>query len=183
MSKDTSILGGHCKEYLRPYLADLVSSVCKDDIELCAECVRKGSRFLNDPEGILNQILSEEQRSNGKPFSYSMKKELKTIIWEAQLKTVFPVIERYRGYFIRKYHDSIKKILPVSNSQGQNVLSAEEIEIGTLIYLVGNGTITLTNSCEYQELEMFREARNKLAHLNILDPKTVEMILKKAEVI
>lgn len=35
----------HCREYLRPYLADLVSTVCNRDIELCAECVSLGNAF------------------------------------------------------------------------------------------------------------------------------------------
>lgn len=172
-----------CKEYLRPYLAELVSAVCKDDIELCAECVRKGTLFLKDPETAINQIISEEHRSNGERFTYSHSGELKTLIWETQIKTVFPVIERYRSYFIQKYGNRIRKVLPISNSNGQVVSSPEDVEIGTMIYLVGNGNITLSGNAEYTELERFRDARNKLAHLNILDSETVDMILKRSETI
>lgn len=171
-----------CKEYLRPYLAELVSSVCRDDIELCAECVRKGSQFLKSPEETLNQVISESSRSNGKSFVYSRSpEELKTLIWEAQLKNVFPVIEKYRSSFITKYRDSIKRALPISSAYGQQATTPEEVEIGMLIYLVGNGSIRLDNSSEYQELERFRDARNKLAHLSTVDFDTVDTILKKSE--
>ena len=50
-----------------------------------------------------------------------------------------------------------------------------------LVYLVGNGNITLADSSEYPELERFRDARNNLVHLNILEPEGVELILKRAE--
>ena len=33
----------NCKEFLRPYLAEAVASVCGDDVELCAVCVAKGN--------------------------------------------------------------------------------------------------------------------------------------------
>lgn len=171
-----------CKEYLRPYLAELASTVCKDDVELCAECVRKGSVFLKDPEAAITQIISEEYRSNGERFTYTYAGELKILIWETQLKTVFPVIERYRSYFIQKYSSRIKKFLPIRNSNKQVVSSPEDVEIGILIYLVGNGNIMLSDN-EYLELERFRDARNKLAHLDILDSETVDMILKRAETI
>ena len=61
------------------------------------------------------------------------------------------------------------------------MITPEEVEIGMLIYLIGNGTIRLDNSSEYQELERFRDARNKLAHLNIIDFETVDVILKRSE--
>lgn len=35
-----------CREYLRPYLAELVSTVCRDDIELCAACIQKRREIL-----------------------------------------------------------------------------------------------------------------------------------------
>lgn len=173
-----------CKDYLYPYLAELAASICKNDIELCAECVHAGNSFLNDPEETLNRIVSESYRSDGEKFSYSKTpEELKTLIWEAQLKNVFPAIEKTRSYFIKRYAEGIKTALPFSNSYGQQVTTPEEVEIGMLIYLIGNGNIHLTSSNEYQEMERLRDARNKLAHLNIIDFETVDLILKRAETI
>ena len=170
-----------CREYLRPYLAELVSTVCRDDIELCAACIQKGVRFLKDPKNTLKQIISTEYRSDGERYSYLRLDDLRSLIWETQLKAVFPVIEQYRSYFIKKYSSYIQKALPFSNPNGQDISSPEDVEIGMLVYLVGNGNITLADSSEYPELERFRDARNNLAHLNILEPEGVELILKRAE--
>lgn len=172
----------NCKEYLCQYLAELAASICNDDIELCAKCVGMGNQFLKNPEETLKQIITESYRSDGEKIIYSRTPdELKTLIWEAQLKNIFPVIEKYRSYFIKKYNDNIRTALPISNSYGQKVITPEEVEIGMLIYLIGNGTIRLNNSNEYQELELFRDARNKLAHLNTIDFETVNIILKRSE--
>lgn len=172
----------NCKEYVCQYLAELAASICKDDIELCAECVRKGNQFLKKPEETLKQIITEAYRSDGEEFAYSRApEELKTLIWEAQLKQVFPVIEKYRSYFIKKYKDSIRMALPISNSFGQTITIPEEVEIGMLIYLVGIGTIHMNEPGEYEKLEQLRDARNKLAHLNILEFDAVDLILKEAE--
>ena len=49
-----------------------------------------------------------------------------------------------------------------------------------LSYMVGNQPIHVSSS-EYQEMECFRDARNKLAHLNVIDFGSADLILRKAE--
>lgn len=169
-----------CKEYIRPYLAELVSTVCSEDIELCAECVNIGDLFLENPIEVIGNIVSTKQRSNGESYNFSKSdEEIRKLIWEVQLKNVFPVIEKYRSYFVKKYRQFISKSLPITNSYGETVSNSEDVEIGTLVYLAGNGTLTV-NSKEYEELDRFREARNKLAHLSVLDLSMVDMIMKRA---
>ena len=91
---------------------------------------------------------------------------------------MFPAIEKYRSYFIKKYYDVIGSALPISSSYGELVDKPEDVEIGTLLYLAGNGTIPV-NPNEYSELEQYRNSRNKLAHLNILESHAVDFILKR----
>ena len=79
------------------------------------------------------------------------------------------------------FYQKIQQLYPKSTPNGQDIISPEDVEIGMLVYLVGNGNITLADSSEYPELERFRDARNNLAHLNILEPEDVELILKRAE--
>lgn len=169
-----------CKEYMRPYLAELISSICNEDIELCAECINAGDLFLDDPTGVIANIISTKCRSDDNTYSFSKtNEEIERLIWETQLKNVFPIIEKYRSYFIKKYHKYIKNALPITNSYGESVINPEDVEIGTLIYMVRNETISL-NSIEYEELNKFRDARNKLAHLNVLDLQMVEMTMQWA---
>lgn len=169
-----------CKEYMRPYLAELVSTVCSEDIELCAECVNSGNHFLEDPIEVIRNIAAEKCRSNGEAFQFSKTdEEIRKYIWEVQLKSVFPIIEKYRSYFIRRYKKFIVPALPIANTYGEIAVNPEDVEIGTLVFMAGNGVI-LVGTKEYEELEQFRAARNKLAHLNILDPDTVDTIIRRA---
>lgn len=168
-----------CKEYLRPYLAELISNICREDIELCAACVKRGSAFLKSPQETIQAILDTEWRSNGMEFQDTVEAdEIRNRIWESQTKMVFPVIEKYRNYFIKKYQKMIQGALPVRNSFGEIIDKAEDIEIGTLVFMVGSGRLTLTSTAVYEELVMFRDARNTLAHLDVLPLEVVERILK-----
>lgn len=167
-----------CKEYLRPYLAEVVSSVCGDDVELCAACVLRGMEFLSLPDQTINDIIESCHRSDGECYFFNKSKEEITVsIWESQLKYIFPLIESYRKYFVKRYIRAIKNILPISNSYGEKVTIPEDVEIGTLFYLVGRGDIVIS-STEYDELERYRNARNRLAHMNVLENEEVEAILK-----
>lgn len=167
------------KDYMRPYFAELVSSVCSEDIELCAQCVVSGSEFLENPFDTIQSILSNKLRSDGEPYTFDKtKEEIEKLIWEAQLKNVFPMIEKYRWTFVKEYHDQIKKALPITTSSGEEVSTPEDVEIGALVYLVKNEFIRLDQR-SYEELVKFRDARNKLAHLNLLDPDAVEELIHK----
>lgn len=84
----------------------------------------------------------------------------------------------YRSSFIRKYRNQIVGALPITTSYGEQVANPEEVEIGVLVYLAGNGKIPL-ESREYETLAAFREARNRLAHLNTLEPDAVDLILRE----
>ncbi len=169
----------NCKDYLRPYLAELISDICKDDIELCAECVREGKRFLDNPQKVLKNITEVRYRSNGERYDFWVsEEEIKQCIWETQLKYIFPMIEKYRNYFITQYLKVIESSLPIHNSNGEVVENPYDIEIGTLLYMVSSGIVSV-NTKEQNELQMYRTARNKLAHLDILDLETVETILKR----
>lgn len=167
----------NCKEYMRPYLAELAAAVCGDDIELCAACVKEGSRFLENPVEMIRQIVERKYRSNGERYQFLCREdEIQKRIWEAQLKHVFLLIEKYRNYFTARYANAIKKALPIHNSNGEVVENPQDVELGTLFYMAGKSEILIEEK-EYIKLEMYRNARNRLAHLGILDLETVEEIL------
>ncbi len=168
-----------CKEYIRPYLAELVSTICNEDIELCAECVAAGNAFLKNPAKTIADIAENSYRSDGERFTFSRtEEEMKTLIWETQLKNVFPVIEKYRSQFIKKYSQQIKNGLPITNAFDEVVDTPEDVEIGTLVLMAGKGKLVL-NERDYQELITFWNARNSLAHLGTLDPESAERLLKR----
>lgn len=170
------------KDYIRPYLAELASIVCNEDIELCAECVSSGYVFLENPLEVIHSIIKVKNRSDGRKFDFTKdNSQIEKLIWETQLKHVFPLIEKYKRNFILRHESAIKSALPITNSYGESVESPIDVEIGTLLYMIKQGLIPI-NEAEYSELKNYRAARNKLAHLDILDLDIVDMILKKSKV-
>lgn len=167
-----------CKEYLRSYLAELVASICGEDVELCAACVSSGIRFLENPYDIIQEIVEKSYRSDGKKYFFiKTKEEIDVCIWETQIKYIFPLIENYRRYFILKYNKGIKAALPINNGYGEVINEPEDAEIGTLLYLVEKGNITISEK-ENEALRNYRTARNRLAHMKLLNNENVEVMLK-----
>lgn len=165
------------KSYLRPYLAELVSTVCKDDIELCSFCIEAWKDFLSDPYRTLEYIIRTKRHSDDTPFDIDMNRTvMDSLIWEGQIKLLFPAIERYRSCFVKKHLSSIESVLPIENVFGEIISNPLDVELGLLIQLAGMKKLSLSNS-EYEMLDQYRHARNDLAHLSVLDFSRVETIL------
>ena len=168
----------NCKEFLRPYLAEAVSSVCGEDVELCAACVSKGSEFLMNPYQTIQKLITESLRSNEETYDFQKTEaDVTALIWEAQLKYVFPLIENYRKAFISRHEPLIRAALPVTNSYGEKVELPQEAETGTLLHLVKTGKLSISEK-EHAELERYQKARNKLAHMKILEQEELFEILR-----
>jgi len=163
---------------LRPYLAELVSTLCQDDVELCAACIQRGQSFLTDPEGVLNDIARRKTRSNGETFDIApMLAGLKGRLWESQLKLIFPVLQQYSAEFIQQHEKEIRAALPLTTSYGETIDDPQDAELGLLVYLVGSQQLGLSGP-EHKQLVLFRNARNSLAHMRPLDFSNVEKILR-----
>ena len=104
------------------------------------------------------------------------KSRIDSLIWECQIKLIFPVIEKYRSRFVSQHQKEISAALPIDNAFGDVITSPQDVELGHLVQLVGMGRISLTLR-GYQELDLFRKARNDLAHLTPLEYEAVEDIL------
>lgn len=165
------------KQHLRPYLAELVSTVCKNDIELCSLCIQHWQKFLSDPRQALKQIIETEHHSDESPFDIDISpSSIETLVWEGQIKLLFPIIEQYRSEFVKKHVSAIKSSLPIQNSYGEVIDNPLDVELGSLIQLVGRKKFSLSTT-EYNQLDQFRRARNDLAHLSTLEFSRVDAIL------
>lgn len=164
--------------YLKQYLSELVSDIVENDIELSSLCIRRYKKFLTDPYETLQTIVNEDFKSNGDAFHVSLGDDgVKIRTWKAQIKTVFPLIEEFRERFVHAYKKQIECQLPISNTFGEIFNEANEVEIGTLYYMVCDGTVQVSNEY-YKSLKLFKEARNRLAHLVILSQKEIEAIFQ-----
>lgn len=167
------------KPHLRPYLAELVSTVCKSDIELCSLCIRHWQDFLSEPYLTLKEIINTEHHSDGTSFDIDMNPgSIDTLIWEGQIKLLFPVIERYRSVFVKRHAPAIESCLPIQNSNGEIIDNPQDVELGSLIQLAGQKRIFLSTA-EYKQLDQFRCARNDLAHLSVIEFARADSILSQ----
>lgn len=163
----------------KEYLAEIATSVLDNDVELSSYCLSLSTfnDFWNDPICTIRTIVSNACRSDGDEFSFDLSsEEIQQRVWKAQIKNLFPKIEAFRGEFVSKYSDDIKKELPISSSSGEQYTKPYEVEIGTLYYMVCNRKIDIDTE-EYKKLKIFKEARNKLAHLEVLEINDIDKLI------
>ena len=162
------------KTYLKNYLTELSASVVENDIELCAECMADYRRFLLDPYLSISRITQEKLRSDGNNYSFTKTKDdVNHAIWLAQIRTIFPLLEEYRERFVRKYKSVIEKQLPITSSNGERYDDPRDVELGTLKYMADNRLISFQQK-DYECLNRYRNARNKLSHLTPLTLEEIE---------
>jgi hypothetical protein len=158
-----------CKYYLRQYLADMTAQVCGNDVELVAECIVRWEDFLKNPRDTLNKIYKKARRSNGTSFEQEFSNDdINRRIWRAQVRHIFPELENYRIDFIEKHIDDIQRL----------DIGDEPVELGNLYYYVRHRQINVSTE-EKDELKVYYDGRNKLAHLTNISFKDIQTILGK----
>ena len=158
------------------YLAEVVSTVLFDDVELASKCVGYGRNFLENPIETICQIVENELRSDGTEFTFKMgEKSMQEYIWEAQIKVIFPLVEKHRSSIIKKYKAEIERLLPIKAVYGEVFNEANDVELGTISYLASIGKIEMSGRDSDKVLKL-KEARNTLAHLGILPQEKVDEI-------
>ena len=151
---------------MKQYLAELVSALTEGDVEFGAECIGRSDDFLKNPEEVFGDILWEGKFTSGKSTD-----DIEQAIWMTQLKLIFPLVETFRRNFIRQYEDQIK-------NASLYISAPEEVEIGQL-YGLFNQRRWLINENDADDLEFYREVRNKLAHLRTLPFDELKKIFEK----
>ncbi len=151
---------------MKQYLAELVSALTEGDVEFGAECIDRSNDLLRNPAEVFEDILWE-----GKFISGKSTDDIDRAIWMTQLKLIFPLVETFRRNFIRQYEEQIKNTPPYLSPP-------EEVEIGQLYGLFAQRR-WLLNEKDADDLELYREARNKLAHLRILPFDELQKIFEK----
>ena len=162
---------------LRTYLAELCSTLCGQDVELCAECIRRGKQFLEAPEETLGEIAVGEVRSDGSPFAICLEGDaVRESIWKSQIRALFPILQQYRSTLVGRHYGEIARSLPITTSFGEVIDDPQDVELGPLILLAGRHCLSLSGE-EYDLLDLFRDVRNKLAHMKPVDFSTASKVL------
>jgi hypothetical protein len=162
---------------LKPYLAELANALCQQNPELASHLIRLHTSFLENPQAVLRQVFEEEQDSNGRVFiQKESDDQISQHIWEAQIKTVFPVLERYRRVFLDLYGQNLEQNLPIADAWGNVLDTPNELELGQIVYCLSNDEVYIPDDI-WQRLNLFKDVRNILAHLQILSLSQVEAVL------
>lgn len=167
------------KESMVTYLSQLLTSCC-NDIELIPLCTKQYQEFLANPYDTIVHIAQEKVRSDGTKFSFGESCDVvASKVWEAQLKILFPSVERYRVYIIQKLMKQINDKLqfPYKTNFG-DLESPEELELKDLTYAIGKKRLTMKDSKERKRLSRFHQYRNSLAHGVPLDLNDVKFLLE-----
>ena len=157
---------GNENHLMKQYLAELVSALTEGDVEFGAACIDRSGDFLKNPDVVFENILS-----TGKFTSKKTPDDIEQAIWTTQLKLIFPLVETFRRNFIRQYEEQIKNTPPYYSVP-------EEVEIGQLYGLFSQRR-WLIDDFDANDLEFYREVRNKLAHLGTLSFDELQKIFEK----
>ncbi len=149
---------GKGDKFTKRYLAELVSNATGLDVESGAECIKCGSDFLKAPHKFL------ENKS---------REEIERAVWTTQLKLIFPLLEIFRRDFVKKYERLIEKLLPFEMTSGKKIDTPDDAELGDLYSILGGQNLPQD---DWEELKVYRDARNKLAHLSTLTLEEVQQI-------
>ena len=150
------------------YLAEMLVQVLGRNIEMYLECLDRYEDFLNDPYATV-QSIGETMYCGAEETDIFSKTEddMNYAVWSAQIKTLYHLLEEYRGSFVSKYRDAIAKNLPIKTPWGEEYKEPDDVELGTLKALACSRRVVLTDN-EWKRLLAFYEARNKLSHLKVL---------------
>lgn len=158
---------GNENSLIKRYLAELVSALTKGNVEFGSTCIERRNDLLNDPHATFDNLLREGKFSTDKT-----PEDIDRDIWMTQLKLVFPLVENFRRYFVRRYETEIRTAIPFHSG------TPEELEIGALYKIFNNKRWLLVGN-DGDDLELYRESRNKLAHLNTLPFDVLKKIFDK----
>lgn len=163
-------------QLFKQYLAEAVSTMLPNDVELSSRCILHGKAFLENPLEVIERIVDEEYRSDGTCFNVNVTKEqLQERLWEAQIKVIFPLIEKHRNAIVKKYHREISALLPITAAYGEVFHEVTEVELGTISYLQGTDRIQMCGS-DAHKVSKLKKARNDLAHIKTIVQEDVEEI-------
>lgn len=161
---------------LRPYLVELTSTICQNDVELAKACMDAANDFVRDPLQVLQGINENGQRSNGDSFRLPSEEMVESAVWEAQFRSVFPALEKFRGKYVKQNVKMIAACLPIPDYGNRLIKDPREVEFKHLANLAGAGKLNIPQN-EFDLIDFLRKKRNVLAHLSTIEFEDVRRIL------
>ena len=140
------------------YIAQLVSNLVGLDSRLAARLA--GYSLYADPVSCY-----KGKEESGKLLSDDRIQEA---IWEAQIRFVLPITEKFRRYIIKKYEDTIVRCLPADDDFGNRLEVPQDMELRHLQHFLRGKDDDL--------FKVAYNARNDLSHLGILSSDILDRL-------
>jgi len=150
-----------CSATAKKYLAELAVQLAEGQIETAGALAEYGVSLAEDTKAVLSSVVRDHSYDDMDDF-------IKMNTWEAQIRIVYPELEKFRRSFIRKYEEKLKRHLPVTDSSGEKIRDARELELGQLVMICSNET-TLAEKTDYDRLVRRKNARNLIAHGDVIE--------------
>ncbi|RNB58440.1 hypothetical protein EDM57_06865 [Brevibacillus gelatini] len=156
---------------IRNYITQLASRMADTDPELCSMLAVEET--VDDAFGLLRKLADRYGTARN---LVENPQKVTSIIWEAQIHLVFPIIEEMRRRFIERYRSALQGVLPQRDNFEKLLQSPEDMELRHMwyFYFKANGFLS---SDDERCFHMLYEARNQLAHLDTLDREMIGEIV------
>ena len=179
------------------YCASLLSNVCGGDVEASYILSENLELMLEDIFGALRSVLdyfdyggSEAACDN--VLAIAQRADRSAIdrrVWKAQVEILFPILEARRLSVIAKVRDQLFTVLANSDIPqfGERVCDPEDVELGTLVYLMAQTTddgerlLYIADRELRNEIHLLRECRNTIAHHKTCEWSQVKWLLESGE--
>ena len=157
----------NCSIQQKQYIAETAVALAEDDAETAGRLAEyKGSLPVNTLN-ITKKIFREYGIS-----CEDIETRVKKALWKAQVKVLFPIIEQYRSRFISENADILKGY----KLNIYKTYSIFELEIGQLYHLCYSNDVLPKKELKF--LEKVKDARNKLAHLDVVSYNDVSLLME-----
>ena len=158
----------NCSIQQKQYIAETASALAGDNVMIAGKLAEyKGSLPVNT----LN-IAKKIFRENNIPCD-DIETRVKKSLWKAQVKILFPIIEQFRSGFISENPDRLKGC----SLKAYKTSNIFELEIGQLYHLCMNNDILTKKELKF--LEKVKDARNSIAHLDVVAYNDVISLMDK----
>ena len=169
----------------RLLLATTVGCVASWDVETAERLLDESPNVILEPYGLLRSLAREKNWTTETPSDWQLgtasgsgithaalaalaepAREIQRRLWNAQASVLLPEIESHRHVFVQSNWHAIKRL---SCRTGNGVKDPYDMELGELLLLFQQGS---PDRGKRRFLSRLRDARNALAHLEPLPPRT-----------
>ena len=141
---------------------------------LCDGDPLAASRLLKDRDFLKEDTLQISKSILGDGNENELRKRL----WVGQLEVLFPLIEEERLEIVDRLRSRLDELVGAGITQFDGpVQQPEDVEFGTLVYLMASGRLAVDDKETRQRIHLLRDCRNLLAHRTPLNAEQVQQLL------